>query len=156
LGRKGGTLRARGFSPFQIMDLAMKGGSGVSARTLNGCEDNLRRTRLPCCSASAVSSSSPWIFSSAGSEDRRIRPQFYRASAVTTNSEMALLERRGRRRHTSPRSRPLVCALEEFRQFRLARRLLSGRPRVEEPFAKRQQGQKTCEQEHESLGLGIR
>lgn len=34
-------------------------------------------------------------------------------------------------------------------------RLLSGRPRVEEPLAKRQQGQKTREQEHESLRLRI-
>lgn len=70
----------------------MKGGSGVSTQTLNGCEGNLRRTRLPCCSASAVSSSPPWIFSSAGREDRRIRPQLYRAFAVATNYEWRFLE----------------------------------------------------------------
>lgn len=51
VGQKIETLRALGFSPFQITGTqkqdAMKGGSGVSAQTLNACEDISSRKHLP-------------------------------------------------------------------------------------------------------------
>src|SRR5579864_5678808 len=88
IGQKSrGVSRARHFS-FPNHGLSHEGRLGSFRPGPKRCKGSLLRIRLPGCSASAVSSPQPWIFSSAGYEDRRIRPQFYRAFAVTTNYEM--------------------------------------------------------------------
>ncbi len=91
VGQKSDASRL-GFSPFQIM----------VARTQSCHEGRLGRFRLnparlrkhfasqtsPALLPRRESSSKPWIFSSAGPEDRRIQSQFYSAFTFATNYQV--------------------------------------------------------------------